>query len=95
MSLGFFTTLPLTARGSNLTEPATIYNRGAMQITVNGETLELPDPASLADLIERQGLADAACATEVNQRLIPKRDRPEHTLQDGDRVEIVTLVGGG
>ena len=66
-----------------------------MQITVNGETLELPAPASLADLIDRQGLQNAACATEVNRRLIPKRERSAIVLEDGDRVEIVTLVGGG
>ncbi len=66
-----------------------------MQITVNGDTLELPAAATLADLIDQQGLSDAACATEVNKQLVPKRNRAELTLTDGDRIEIVTLVGGG
>ncbi len=66
-----------------------------MQIIVNGEPVDLPGPTSLADLIDRKGLSDAACATEVNQRLVPKRERTAVTLAEGDRVEIVTLVGGG
>jgi len=37
----------------------------------------------------------AACAVEVNRRVIPRRDHATATLVDGDRIEIVTLVGGG
>ena len=66
-----------------------------MRILLNGETLELTEPLSLAALVDREKLANAACATEVNKKLVPKRDRSELVLKDGDHVEIVTLVGGG
>lgn len=66
-----------------------------MTLTVNGETRELPDHASVQDLIAELGLNDAVCAAEVNRSVVPRSTRERHILQDGDVVEIVTLVGGG
>ena len=37
----------------------------------------------------------AYVAVEVNLELVPRRRHAEHVLRDGDRVEVVTLVGGG
>lgn len=66
-----------------------------MTIVVNGESRTLPDHASVAALVRELGLEKAACAVEVNKKLIPKSRHPEQTLAEGDRVEVVTLVGGG
>ena len=66
-----------------------------MTIVVNGERKELPDGASVADLVRVLGLEKAACAVEVNRRLVPKARHPEQGLAEGDAVEVVTLVGGG
>jgi len=66
-----------------------------MEIHVNGKTLELAGPASIRTLVEQYGLGTAACAVEVNQSLIPRREHERHELREGDVVEIVTLVGGG
>ena len=67
-----------------------------MEITLNGEPYDLPDSrATVVQLIERLGLADAPVAVEVNQTVIPKARHREHRLGDGDVVEVVTLVGGG
>lgn len=66
-----------------------------MVITVNGDSRELADGATVEALIAELSLADAVCAAEVNKVLIPKAKRSEHQLADGDAVEIVTLVGGG
>ena len=66
-----------------------------MTLTVNGEPRELPDHASVQDLIAELGLNDAVCAAEVNKNVVPRSTRERHILQDGDVVEIVTLVGGG
>ncbi len=40
-------------------------------------------------------LSDQLCAVEVNKELVPHKERNTFVLQEGDRVEIVTLVGGG
>ena len=66
-----------------------------MQVTVNDETRELPDGATIAELIERLGLSGQACAVEVNKNLVPKRRHADTVLAENDRLEIVTLVGGG
>jgi sulfur carrier protein len=34
-------------------------------------------------------------AVEVNQEIVPRARHAEHLLADGDKLEIVTLVGGG
>ncbi|MEM0982518.1 MAG: sulfur carrier protein ThiS [Planctomycetota bacterium] len=66
-----------------------------MTLTVNGEERELADGSTVDGLIEEMGLAKSICAAEVNGEVVAKRERGERTLSDGDRVEIVTLVGGG
>lgn len=66
-----------------------------MHVQVNGQAQEVAEGATVGALIERLGLAKAACAAEVNKRVVPKREHATHALRDGDRVELVTLVGGG
>jgi sulfur carrier protein len=66
-----------------------------MTVIVNAQDRELPERASVADLVRALGLEKAACAVEVNKHLIPKAKHPDHTLNSGDRIEVVTLVGGG
>jgi len=66
-----------------------------MAILVNGEPKTVPAESTVADLVRILGLDKAACAVEVNKRLVPKSKHPQHALSDGDVVELVTLVGGG
>ncbi len=66
-----------------------------MTVTVNGEPLELAGPASVRQLLELRGLDQAPCAVEVNEAVVPHREHAAVRLRDGDRIEIVTLVGGG
>ena len=66
-----------------------------MTVLVNGEPRTLPDHAPVAALLRDLKLDKSACAVEVNKKLVPKSRHPEHTLVEGDRVEVVTLVGGG
>jgi thiamine biosynthesis protein ThiS len=57
--------------------------------------MELPESTTVADLIARLGLSDAICAAEVDRELVPKNARSDRVLREGERVEVVTLVGGG
>jgi thiamine biosynthesis protein ThiS len=66
-----------------------------MRITINGKETDLPDVCTVAALLAEQRLGGAACAVEVNECLIPKRQHTEYQIRDGDTIEIVTLVGGG
>lgn len=66
-----------------------------MTIVVNDETRELPPSTTVLDLIAALGLEKRAYAVEVNKRLVPRTEHAQRRLAEGDRVEVVTLVGGG
>lgn len=66
-----------------------------MNCIVNGEARELPEGITVHGLIELLGMGDGICAAEVDQKLVPKRERADVVLVDGQRVEIVSLIGGG
>lgn len=63
-------------------------------LKVNGE-IKKTDAATVMQLLHELGLAGQAVAVEVNQAVVPKKQHPEASLNDGDRVELVTFVGGG
>ena len=74
---------------------ALTYNRGPMKLTVNGEERDARDGGTLQDLVRELALEGRPIAVELNRRVVP-RDRYGGTLlAEGDRLEIVTLVGGG
>jgi len=64
------------------------------ELRVNGEAKKT-DAATVADLLKELGLEGQAVAVEVNQNVVPKKQHGEAPLNDGDTVELVTLVGGG
>ena len=66
-----------------------------MKVLVNGSERELGESPSLADLIREHGLTPERVAVEVNRELVRRADYARTALKDGDRVEIVTFVGGG
>ena len=66
-----------------------------MEITVNDKPLTLPADTTVKDLLMSLNLADRPCAVEVNKQVVPKRDHQSHKLSDGDKIEVVTLIGGG
>ena len=66
-----------------------------MDIQLNGQTRSLPAPATLADLLEAEGLAGRRIAVEVNGRIIRRADHAGTALAAGDVVEIVHALGGG
>jgi thiamine biosynthesis protein ThiS len=66
-----------------------------LEIFVNGKLDRLTDAATVAGMLELRQLAGRPVAVEVNGQLVRRRDHTQHHLRPGDRVEIVTLVGGG
>jgi thiamine biosynthesis protein ThiS len=66
-----------------------------LRITLNGETHEVAQPLSVAELLAQLDIDPRRVAVEHNL-VVLKRDRFGSTLvQDGDAVEIVNFVGGG
>lgn len=64
-------------------------------ISLNGEPRQLAAGTTIAELLAELGLTAKHVAVEVNLDLIPRSRHAERQLADGDRLEIVMLVGGG
>lgn len=66
-----------------------------MEIVVNGKPELFGEGCSVAELLARYELAAGRVAVEVNEHLVPRSGFDSTALRGGDRVEIVTFVGGG
>jgi len=66
-----------------------------MQISVNGKPREVEPGTTVAALLEMLGLDPRQLAVERNLELVPRGEHAATVLTAGDRVEVVTLVGGG
>jgi sulfur carrier protein len=64
-------------------------------LTVNGEPKNVPEGLTLAQLVRELGLERNPIAVELNRQVVPRDRHGETRLAQGDRLEIVTLVGGG
>jgi sulfur carrier protein len=66
-----------------------------MDITVNGEVKQVDEGATVAALLQSLGLDARHLAVERNLELVPRAEHARTALAPGDRLEVVTLVGGG
>lgn len=66
-----------------------------MNLTVNGESRDLPEGTTVLALLERLGLAGSLVAVERNQSIVPRAEHATTVLSAGDEVEVVHFVGGG
>lgn len=66
-----------------------------MEITVNGEHRTVGGNATVLSLLKELSLPETRVAVERNRSIVRKADYAATPLSDGDRLEIVTFVGGG
>ncbi len=66
-----------------------------MEIQLNGEPLDVPDSATIADVLDQLSITGKRLAVEVNEDIVPRSRHGEFTLSAGDRVEVVHAIGGG
>lgn len=66
-----------------------------IRIEVNGEAREVPDGASVAELLGLLGLAAPKVAVERNLEIVPRSAWADTRLTAGDRLEVVHFIGGG
>jgi len=70
-------------------------SRDSISIQVNGKPHQLDAPMTVAQLLDTMGLDNRHLAVECNLQLVPRSTHASRVLAEGDRLEIVTLVGGG
>jgi thiazole synthase len=66
-----------------------------LHLTINGEPHDFPEALTVSDLLRQLGFDPRKTAVEVNEAVVPAVRRAEHQLAEGDRIEVVTFVGGG
>ncbi len=66
-----------------------------IKIEFNGETSEIEACSTVADLLRMAKVESRFCAVELNLEIVPKDQYAAKSLFDGDKIEVVTLVGGG
>jgi thiamine biosynthesis protein ThiS len=66
-----------------------------MQCTINGKLREVDSGITLLRFLEERGVNPMLVAVEHNGEIIKRERFGDVPLTDGDRLEIIHMVGGG
>lgn len=66
-----------------------------MLVRLNGEEQEIPDGATVTELLSHLKIKSERVAVERNRLVVKRATFAETRLQPGDEIEILTFVGGG
>jgi thiamine biosynthesis protein ThiS len=66
-----------------------------IEVIVNGAPRQVAADATVAALIGELGLDPGRVAVEKNREVVPRAAHTTTPLQPGDRLELVSFVGGG
>jgi len=67
----------------------------AIQVQVNGEPRGLRIGTTIGDLLRELAITTERVAVELNLEILDRKDFDRRNLQEGDRVEILSFIGGG
>ncbi len=63
-------------------------------ILVNGQSMSFAG-GTVSDLLKALSITTRAIAVELNQEIVPADQHHTTKISPGDKLEVVTLVGGG
>ncbi len=66
-----------------------------MHIQVNGESRGVHDGTTVAGLLRELNIRVDRVAVELNLEILAKDDFDARLLHEGDRIEILSFIGGG
>jgi len=66
-------------------------------LNINGQKKTFSNglPTSLAKLLEVLKVDQATVVAEINGSIIKRSDFPQTSLENGQKIELIKLVGGG
>ena len=67
----------------------------SIEVVINGDTRTVVQGTTVAALLVELGLGDRRVAVERNREVVPRAEHASTELAAGDRLELVTFVGGG
>lgn len=62
---------------------------------LNGKTIDVKQGTTIFNLLESLKLSDDKVVVEVNYEIVSPEQFPNRTLNNADKVEVVSFVGGG
>jgi thiamine biosynthesis protein ThiS len=65
------------------------------QILVNGEQRGCQADATVGDLLRELAIKTERVAVELNLEILDRKEFDQRRLKQGDRVEILSFIGGG
>lgn len=66
-----------------------------IMVQFNGIDVAIPYGTTLGALIDSKGIERRMIAVEYNTEILPRHAYDATILNDGDRLEVVHMVGGG
>ena len=66
-----------------------------MHIQVNGEPRTVTAGATVAGLLKELDIRPDRVAVELNLTILDRSEFDGRSLQEGDRIEIISFIGGG
>jgi len=66
-----------------------------MKISLNGETVDVREAKTIAELVECYQLLPQSILVEHNGVALHRYEWPGSALSEGDRVEFIRVVAGG
>ena len=64
-------------------------------VKVNGEVVENVAGLSLDDYLKKEDYTISRVAVELNGNIVPKAEYAKTMIAEGDKLEVVSFVGGG
>ena len=66
-----------------------------LKIIVNEEPHLVAPQTTLAELLKQLQIPTRGVAVELNEQIVPRGEHATRLLQAGDKLEVVSFVGGG
>ena len=67
----------------------------ALKLELNGKAIEVEAGTTVGQLVDRLSPDRSRVAVERNRAIVPRATLDEVRVEEGDVIEVVTLVGGG
>ena len=72
-----------------------LFSSMDINVTINGKTESIAAGTSLQSLLKLLGIRSERVAIEYNREIIDRNQFDALQMKEGDRLEIITFVGGG
>tara|TARA_Y100000992_G_C20933436_1_gene335577 strand:+ start:116 stop:316 length:201 start_codon:yes stop_codon:yes gene_type:complete len=66
-----------------------------MNIFINGKVSEVKKNINIQDILRMNNISDENIVVEINRTIISKMYWDDTRIEENDKIEIITAVGGG